>query len=219
MRRGWKVLLVFLAVLTLLAADIAAAERDPAFSFRSDFRTESKGKNPTATPGRVTKTPAPGPDARMTPTPVPDGPIIDPQSIADYIFAHGCLPDNFMTKKEAQALGFDNYRVFLSDVAPGMSIGGDWFGNYEKLLPVEKGVVYHEADCYYTKGKRDKYRIVYSSNGRVWYSEDHYNSFTELFPTAADAPEEQEGMKVPEAPEEPEEPETTPFSLWDWLWG
>ncbi|MBR3098027.1 MAG: ribonuclease [Clostridia bacterium] len=167
----------------------------------------------------MTKTPAPGPDARMTPTPVPDGPIIDPQSIADYIFAHGCLPDNFMTKKEAQALGFDNYRVFLSDVAPGMSIGGDWFGNYEKLLPVEKGVVYHEADCYYTKGKRDKYRIVYSSNGRVWYSEDHYNSFTELFPTAADAPEEQEGMKVPEAPEEPEEPETTPFSLWDWLWG
>ena len=176
MRRGWKVLLVFLAVLTLLAADIAAAESDPAFSFRSDFRTESKGKNPTATPGRVTKTPAPGSDARMTPTPVPDGPIIDPQSIADYIFAHGCLPENFMTKKEARALGWSGGA--LEQYAPGMCIGGDYFGNREGILPKGK---YRECDINTLGKKRGAERLIYSDDGRIYYTGDHYNTFTLLY--------------------------------------
>ena len=129
------------------------------------------------------ETPAPEGVAGMTPTPMPEGPIIDPQSIADYLFAHGELPDNFITKKEARALGWDSQRNYLSDVAPGMSIGGDYFGNYEGRLPVEQGVEYHEADCWYTGGKRNAYRIIYSNQGRVWYTEDHYETFTELFPT------------------------------------
>ncbi len=135
---------------------------------------------PTATP-KPTATPAGG--GVMTPTPVPEGPIIDPQSIADYIFAHGELPENFITKKEARALGWDKYKNDLSDVAPGMSIGGDYFGNYEGLLPTGEGIEYHEADCWYTEGDRNAFRIIYSSDGRVWYTEDHYNTFTELFPT------------------------------------
>ena len=114
---------------------------------------------------------------------MPEGPIIDPQSIADYLFAHNELPENFITKKEAQSLGWDSRYNYLSDVAPGKSIGGDYFGNYEEKLPVGKGISYHEADCYYTRGKRNAYRIIYSSDGRVWYTEDHYNTFTELFPT------------------------------------
>ena len=119
----------------------------------------------------------------MTPTPVPEGPIIDPQSIADYLFAHGELPDNFITKKEARALGWDSSRNYVSDVAPGMSIGGDRFGNYEESLPVVKGRQYYEADCWYTGGRRNAYRIIYSDDGHVWYTEDHYQTFTELFPT------------------------------------
>ena len=111
------------------------------------------------------------------------GPIIEPQAIADYIFVHGTLPDNFITKKEAQALGWDSSRNDVSDVAPGKSIGGDYFGNYEGRLPVEQGVEYHEADCWYTGGKRNAYRVIYSNQGRVWYTEDHYETFTELFPT------------------------------------
>ena len=63
------------------------------------------------------------------------GPIIEPQAIADYIFRTGGLPDNFLTKEEAQALGWDSSRNYVSDVAPGKSIGGDYFGNYEGLLP------------------------------------------------------------------------------------
>ncbi len=111
------------------------------------------------------------------------GPVTEPQAIADYLFTYGKLPDNFITKKEAQDLGWDSTRNYLSDVAPGKSIGGDRFGNYEGILPNVKGRKYFEADCYYTKGKRTAARIVYSSDGHVWYTEDHYVTFTELFPS------------------------------------
>ena len=109
--------------------------------------------------------------------------IIAPQAIADYIFAHGELPDNFITKKEAQALGWDSSCNYVSDVAPGKSIGGDRFGNYEGLLPSKKGRTWYEADCYYTKGKRNAHRILYSSDGLVYYTDDHYESFTQMFPS------------------------------------
>ena len=123
-----------------------------------------------------------------TPTAVPEptatsGPLDEAQRIADYIFEHGELPENFITKKQAQALGWDSMYNYVSDVAPGKSIGGDYFGNYEQKLPVVKGRKYYEADCFYKGGKRNAYRIIYSTDGHVWYTEDHYNTFIELFPT------------------------------------
>ena len=111
------------------------------------------------------------------------GPIIEPQAIADYIFEHGELPDNFITKKEAQNLGWDSSWNYVSDVAPGKSIGGDRFGNYEGLLPSKKGRTWYEADCYYTKGKRNAHRILFSNDGLVYYTDDHYESFTQMFPS------------------------------------
>ena len=117
------------------------------------------------------------------PVEAPSGPIIKPQEIANYIFVHGKLPDNFITKAEAQALGWDSSRNYLSDVAPGKSIGGDRFSNYEKQLPKVKGRKYFECDCNYVRGKRGAERIVYSSDGHVWYTDDHYATFTELFPS------------------------------------
>ena len=111
------------------------------------------------------------------------GPIIEPQDIADYIFEHGELPDNFITKKEAQKLGWDSSWNYVSDVAPGKSIGGDRFGNYEGLLPSKKGRQWYEADCYYKKGKRNAHRILYSNDGLVYYTDDHYESFTQMFPS------------------------------------
>ena len=115
--------------------------------------------------------------------PTESGPITDPQAIADYLFRYGELPDSFITKKEAEALGWDSSWNYVSDVAPGKSIGGDRFGNYEGILPKKKGVTYREADCNYTGGKRKAERIVYSSDGRVWYTNDHYQTFTELKPS------------------------------------
>ena len=113
----------------------------------------------------------------------PKTPIIEPQAIADYIFKYGKLPDNFITKKEAQALGWDSSYNYVSDVAPGKSIGGDRFGNSEGLLPSKKGRTWYEADCYYTKGKRNAHRILYSSDGLVYYTDDHYESFIQMHPS------------------------------------
>ena len=109
--------------------------------------------------------------------------ITAPQDIADYIFAHGTLPDNFLTKNEARQLGWDSSQNYVSDVAPGYSIGGDKFGNYEGLLPDASGRKWYEADANYTAGPRGAERILYSSDGLVYYTNDHYQTFTEMHPS------------------------------------
>ncbi len=143
------------------------------------LETAKKKKN-TAAPQAtaVVETPTAVPEPTATP-----GPLDEAQRIADYIFEHGELPDNSITKKQAQALGWDSAFNYVSDVAPGKSIGGDYFGNYEQKLPAVKSRKYYEADCFYKGGKRNAYRIIYSTDGHVWYTEDHYNTFIELFPT------------------------------------
>ncbi len=110
-------------------------------------------------------------------------PIIAPQAIADYIFENGRLPDNFITKKEAEALGWDRSRNDVSDVAPGKSIGGDRFGNYEGRLPQKSGRTWTEADANYVSGNRGAERIVFSNDGLVYYTRDHYESFTQMHPS------------------------------------
>lgn len=112
-----------------------------------------------------------------------DAPITAPQDITDYIFAHGTLPDNFLTKSEARQLGWDSSQNYVSDVAPGYSIGGDRFGNYEGLLPDVSGRKWYEADANYTAGPRGAERILYSSDGLVYYTSDHYQTFTEMHPS------------------------------------
>ncbi len=110
-------------------------------------------------------------------------PITAPQNIADYIFENGELPDNFITKDEARALGWDSAVNEVSDVAPGKSLGGDRFGNYEGLLPDAKGRTWYEADANYHGGDRGAERIVFSSDGLVYYTPDHYESFIEMHPS------------------------------------
>ena len=186
MKKTLRMLLALVLALGLLLGEAAPAFAAPGTesSVLADTLARSRKKKNTPTPGpKETPTPAPAEQSEMTPTPVPEGPITDPQSIADYIFAHGELPDNFITKKEAQALGWDSSRNYVSDVAPGKSIGGDWFGNYQGKLPRAKGRTFRECDCNYVKGKRKDDRIVWSSDGRVWFTDDHYETFTELFPS------------------------------------
>ena len=144
------------------------------------LETAKKKKN-TATPMATVAATA-APTAVPAPTATP-GPLEEAQRLADYLFEHGELPENFLTKKEAQARGWDSSYNYVSDIAPGMSIGGDYFVNYEKKLPVVKGRKYYEADCFYQGGKRNAYRIIYSTDGHVWFTEDHYDTFIELFPT------------------------------------
>ena len=137
----------------------------------------AKKKKTTATPV-VTETPTAVPEVTATP-----GPMDEAQKLADYLFEHGELPENFITKKEAQARGWQDQYRYVGDIEPGLCIGGDYFGNYERKLPVVKGRKYYEADCFYQGGPRNEYRIIYSTDGHVWYTGDHYETFVELFPT------------------------------------
>lgn len=110
-----------------------------------------------------------------------DGTYTSKEDVAAYIHEYGCLPSNFITKSEAQALGWDSSKGNLWSVAEGKSIGGDRFGNYEGYLPKAKGRVYYECDIGYDGGRRGPERIVFSNDGLIYYTEDHYNTFELLY--------------------------------------
>ena len=101
------------------------------------------------------------------------------EDVALYIVLYGHLPYNYITKEEAESLGWAGGS--LEPYAPGMSIGGSRFGNYEGLLPKAKGRKYYECDIDYDGGKRNAKRLVYSNDGLVFYTEDHYASFEQLY--------------------------------------
>ena len=120
-------------------------------------------------------------------TPTTTAPVIDENGtytskddVALYIHTYGHLPSNFVTKKEAQAKGWEGGS--LEDYFPGCSIGGDKFGNREGLLPSKKGRTYTECDID-TKGKKSRgaKRIVFSNDGLIYYTGDHYETFTLLY--------------------------------------
>ena len=100
--------------------------------------------------------------------------------VALYIHTYGELPKNFISKKQAERLGWDGSS--LEPYAPGKSIGGRYFGNYEGKLPKKKGRTYYECDID-TKGKRSRgpKRIVYSTDGLIYYTPDHYETFELLY--------------------------------------
>ncbi len=102
------------------------------------------------------------------------------EEVAWYIHTYGCLPDNFMTKAEARDLGWEGGS--LEPYAEGMCIGGDRFGNYEGLLPEKEGRWYTECDIdTLGKSSRGAKRIVFSNDGLIYYTDDHYESFTLLY--------------------------------------
>ena len=100
--------------------------------------------------------------------------------MALYIHTYGKLPPNYITKKEAENLGWTGGS--LERYAPGKCIGGTYFGNYEGLLPKKKGREYHECDIgTIGRSSRGAKRIVYSNDGLIYYTEDHYESFELLY--------------------------------------
>ena len=108
----------------------------------------------------------------------PYGSYTTKEDVALYIHLYGELPFNFMTKKEARALGWEGGS--LEPVAPGMCIGGDWFGNYEGLLPEDREYTECDIDTLGAKSRGAK-RIVFSDDGLIYYTEDHYESFELLY--------------------------------------
>ena len=109
-----------------------------------------------------------------------DGEYDDCDHVALYIHLYGKLPKNYMTKKEAEKLGWEAGPLYK--VVPGKAIGGTYYGNYEGLLPKKSGRSYYECDIDTIGAKaRGAKRIVYSNDGLVYYTEDHYETFTLLY--------------------------------------
>ena len=110
----------------------------------------------------------------------PDGSFSTKDDVALYIHTYGCLPPNFITKEEARDLGWEGGG--LDDYAYGMCIGGDGFGNYEGLLPDASGRKWTECDIdTLHKNSRGAKRIVFSNDGLIYYTDDHYESFELLY--------------------------------------
>ena len=110
----------------------------------------------------------------------PDGSYTTKEDVALYIYTYGELPVNFMTKKEARALGWEGGG--LDRYADGMCIGGDRFGNYEGILPDADGRTWTECDIDTLHAKsRGAKRIVFSNDGLIYYTDDHYESFELLY--------------------------------------
>ena len=102
------------------------------------------------------------------------------EDVALYIYTYGHLPSNFMTKDEARELGWEGGG--LDEYAEGMCIGGDHFGNYEGLLPEAEGREYTECDIDTLHAdSRGPKRIVFSNDGLIYYTDDHYESFELLY--------------------------------------
>ena len=110
-----------------------------------------------------------------------DGSYTSKEEVALYLHLYGRLPDNFITKKEAEAAGWVSSEGNLWDVAPGVSIGGSRFGNYEGALPEKDGRSWYECDINFEGGFRNAERIVYSNDGLIYYTGDHYKTFEELY--------------------------------------
>ena len=107
-----------------------------------------------------------------------EGKYDDPQHVALYLHRYGHLPSNYITKREAQNLGWSGGS--LKKFAPGCCIGGSHFGNYEGILPEEHD--YRECDID-TMGEKSRgaKRIIYSDDGLIFYTADHYESFELLY--------------------------------------
>lgn len=111
-----------------------------------------------------------------------DGYYYDVESVVLYLDTYGRLPDNFITKKQAQDLGWSGGSV--ERYQDGAAIGGDKFGNREGILPKANGRTYTECDIdTLGENSRGAKRLVFSSDGLYFYTDDHYEHFTELVVT------------------------------------
>lgn len=112
---------------------------------------------------------------------VEDGEYTTKEDVAEYIYLYNHLPSNFITKDDAKKLGWVSNEGNLWEVAPGKSIGGDYFGNFEGILPKKSGRKYYECDIDFEGKYRNSKRIVYSNDGLIYYTDDHYESFDLLY--------------------------------------
>ena len=102
------------------------------------------------------------------------------QTVVSYLKVNHHLPDYYITKEEARDRGWEPDQGNLCEALPGKAIGGDYFGNREGKLPKEKGRKYFEADINYNCGRRNAERLIYSNDGLIFISKNHYQTFEKI---------------------------------------
>lgn len=102
--------------------------------------------------------------------------------VALYLYSYQHLPSCYMTKKEARKQGWSGGA--LNQTIPNRCIGGDAYGNYEENLPLIPGK-YFECDINTLhQSSRGAERIIYNDDVKdidVYYTNDHYETFTLLY--------------------------------------
>ena len=181
LRRGWVVVLSWILASFLFACSSGqGGEFEKQVFVTGTFEEESRDgavqETQFSTEGLTEKE-----SEKPQSQPEETGIYTDKEQVAFYLHLYGRLPSNYISKKEAERLGWDSREGNLDEVAPGKSIGGGTFGNREGLLPEKKGRTYYECDIDYDGGYRGGKRIVYSNDGLIYYTEDHYNSFELLY--------------------------------------
>lgn len=101
--------------------------------------------------------------------------LTEEKTVINYVKQNHRLPDYYITKNEARNHGWNPSKGNLCEVLPGRAIGGDQFSNREGSLP--KGEKYFEADVNYNCGNRNADRIIFTKNGDVYLTKNHYKSF------------------------------------------
>ncbi|MGL5384836.1 MAG: ribonuclease [Enterobacterales bacterium] len=106
--------------------------------------------------------------------------LTEQKRVVSYVQQHQRLPDYYITKKQAREQGWDASDGNLCKVLPGKAIGGDRFSNREGQLPAANNRVWREADINYRCGRRGADRLLYSSDGLIYVTHDHYKNFMRM---------------------------------------
>ncbi len=186
MKKILSLLLVLMMLLGLAACQEAVEVLQDAAELVSEFdNLGSTSTIPEQTKQSSDTTAASTEPSSESPDTTEDEPAIDEhgsyttvEDVSLYLYTYGKLPENFITKSEARDLGWGGGS--LEPYAPGKCIGGDHFGNYEELLPTDRKYFECDIDTLGASSRGAK-RIVFSEDGLIYYTDDHYESFTLLY--------------------------------------
>lgn len=166
-----------LAMALALAACGCTIDYETAGSSDSDEPTMERGD----TPSQSANADGLAEDRTEPPEVIEGGTYTSKDEVALYIHRYGHLPPNFISKTKAKQAGWVSSAGNLDEVCPGMSIGGSRFYNDDGLLPDAHGRTWTECDINYKGGYRGDERIVFSDDGLIYYTSDHYASFERLY--------------------------------------
>lgn len=184
MRRNKGLLSVLMSLLLVLlctalpacsvATDDAGAASTPS---QEQPVTDANKDSATSTPGATSQDKSAPPEATVT----EDGEYSSKDEVAAYIHEFGHLPANYISKTKATKAGWVSSEGNLWDVLPGKSIGGSKYWNDDGALPEADGRTWTECDINYQGGFRGAERIVFSNDGLVYYTPDHYQTWEQLY--------------------------------------